>query len=274
MGVPRAWRHARRSTSASITSRLRATAPRKSCRPRRATLVARRDGLLMLHWPDADAAGHAHGWPSPAYLRAARGIDHWLGELDALTNASRDPDTLLVVLADHGGGGTERRDHDTRPSVESDRFQSSWPVVPCSARDAAARFIADRRPANDPPRARCRDSGVVLGTGTPRSVRSPASPNAPGAQSHDPCRGELNDRRPPGPSRGGTRRGTPRDDCSLSPDASGAQDGVLVGGHALGWRSVSRCSLRWRHSGWMVPWGTARAARRCSWSRRTCSFSS
>ena len=77
------------------------------------TLVRRPDGLQMLHWPDADAAGHAHGWPSPAYLRAARAMDHWLGELDELTNASRDPDTLLVVLADHGGGGTERRDHDT-----------------------------------------------------------------------------------------------------------------------------------------------------------------
>ena len=76
-------------------------------------LVMRREGLLMLHWPDADAAGHEHGWPSPAYLRAARAIDHWLGELDTLTNASRDPDTLLVVLADHGGGGTTRRDHDT-----------------------------------------------------------------------------------------------------------------------------------------------------------------
>jgi arylsulfatase A-like enzyme len=77
------------------------------------TLVRHREGLQMLHWPDADAAGHAHGWPSPAYLRAARGLDHWLGELDELTNASRDPDTLLIVLADHGGGGTERRDHDS-----------------------------------------------------------------------------------------------------------------------------------------------------------------
>ena len=76
-------------------------------------LVTRRDGLQMLHWPDADAAGHAHGWPSPAYLRAARGLDHWLGELDELTNASSDPETVLVVLADHGGGRTERRDHDT-----------------------------------------------------------------------------------------------------------------------------------------------------------------
>jgi arylsulfatase A-like enzyme len=79
----------------------------------RAALSGPCEGLLMLHWPDADRAGHDYGWPSPAYLRAARGIDHWLGELDRIASASRDDDTLLIVLADHGGGGTRRRDHDS-----------------------------------------------------------------------------------------------------------------------------------------------------------------
>ena len=77
------------------------------------TALRRCNGLLVMHWPDADEAGHAHGWPSPAYLRAARRIDRCLGELDALTNASNDPETLLIVVADHGGGGTTRRDHDS-----------------------------------------------------------------------------------------------------------------------------------------------------------------
>ena len=75
--------------------------------------LRRREGLLVMHWPDADVAGHAHGWPSPAYLRAARNIDRCLGELDALTSASSDPETVLIVVADHGGGGTTRRDHDS-----------------------------------------------------------------------------------------------------------------------------------------------------------------
>ncbi len=78
-----------------------------------ADLAAQREGLLMLHWPDADRAGHEYGWPSPAYLRAARGIDHWLGELDRIAQATGDDGTLLIVLADHGGGGTTRRDHDS-----------------------------------------------------------------------------------------------------------------------------------------------------------------
>ena len=75
-------------------------------------LLARRDGLLVMHWPDGDRAGHDHGWPSPAYLRAARWMDRCLAELDDLTGASTDPETLLIVMADHGGGGATRRDHD------------------------------------------------------------------------------------------------------------------------------------------------------------------
>jgi arylsulfatase A-like enzyme len=76
-------------------------------------LMTRKDGLIVMHWPDGDRAGHEHGWPSPAYLRAARWMDQCLAELDDVTNASTDPDTLLVVMADHGGGGTTRRDHDS-----------------------------------------------------------------------------------------------------------------------------------------------------------------
>lgn len=75
-------------------------------------LLARRDGLLVMHWPDGDRAGHDHGWPSPAYLRAARWMDRCLAELDDITGASSDPETLLIVMADHGGGGATRRDHD------------------------------------------------------------------------------------------------------------------------------------------------------------------
>ncbi len=33
--------------------------------------------------------------------------------LDLVSGASTDPRTLLVVLADHGGGGTDFRDHDS-----------------------------------------------------------------------------------------------------------------------------------------------------------------
>ena len=75
------------------------------------TLSRERSGLFLLHWPDADRAGHADGWTSRAYAVAVRRMDEALGKLDDATAASADRDTLLVLMADHGGGGTLFRDH-------------------------------------------------------------------------------------------------------------------------------------------------------------------
>lgn len=79
----------------------------------RGSLLHQHRGLFVFHWPDADRAGHADGFPSASYARAARTLDHTVEQLDELTGASADPDTLLVLLADHGGGGARRRDHDS-----------------------------------------------------------------------------------------------------------------------------------------------------------------
>ena len=79
----------------------------------RDTLMHQRRGLFVFHWPDGDRAGHAHGWTSRPYGRAIRQLDEALGVLDALTGASGDPDTLLIAMADHGGGGKEFRNHDS-----------------------------------------------------------------------------------------------------------------------------------------------------------------
>ncbi|MEO8267530.1 MAG: TauD/TfdA family dioxygenase [Ilumatobacteraceae bacterium] len=66
-------------------------------------------GLLECHKPDVsfvhligpDLAGHASGWDSDAYLRAASEADGRLGRLlDAL-----EPGTAVVVTTDHGGDG-------------------------------------------------------------------------------------------------------------------------------------------------------------------------
>ena len=35
------------------------------------SLTRQRRGLIFLHWPDADRAGHKHGWSSDAYAAAA-----------------------------------------------------------------------------------------------------------------------------------------------------------------------------------------------------------
>ena len=79
----------------------------------RATLTAPARGLVLLHWPDADLAGHEHGWMSTRYADAARDLDHNLGELLATVRLDRHPTTMLVVVADHGGGGARPREHDS-----------------------------------------------------------------------------------------------------------------------------------------------------------------
>jgi arylsulfatase A-like enzyme len=76
-------------------------------------LTSQRSGLLLFHWPDADRAGHAHGWMSPAYGEAARAMDAALGRLVDFTGLEHDPSTVLIALADHGGGGTKSNDHNS-----------------------------------------------------------------------------------------------------------------------------------------------------------------
>ncbi|MFI5312423.1 MAG: alkaline phosphatase family protein [Gemmatimonadales bacterium] len=78
----------------------------------RERLLRQREGLIVLHWPDADLAGHDHGWMSPQYGAGARQLDFALGVLLQLVDVS-DPGTLLVAVADHGGGGRWLRDHDS-----------------------------------------------------------------------------------------------------------------------------------------------------------------
>jgi membrane-anchored protein YejM (alkaline phosphatase superfamily) len=72
-------------------------------------LADQRRGLIFLHWPDADREGHDHGWMSREYAEAARALDRALAEL--LRMLDGDPETLIIALADHGGGGVDPKDH-------------------------------------------------------------------------------------------------------------------------------------------------------------------
>ncbi len=76
------------------------------------SLRDQRSGLICLHWPDADRVGHAEGWMSSAYEAAARRLDDTLGRLCELVDLT-DPSTLLIALADHGGGGTDPLHHES-----------------------------------------------------------------------------------------------------------------------------------------------------------------
>lgn len=74
-------------------------------------LARQRTGLVILHLPDADRAGHAHGWMSPEYALAARRLDTAAGALSEMA-LDRD-DTLFMVVADHGGGGLVANNHES-----------------------------------------------------------------------------------------------------------------------------------------------------------------
>jgi bisphosphoglycerate-independent phosphoglycerate mutase (AlkP superfamily) len=78
----------------------------------RPQLASQTRGLIVFHWPDADRAGHEHGWMSPQYGEAAVALDTALGQLMRAVDLT-DPSTMLVALADHGGGGRQLRHHDS-----------------------------------------------------------------------------------------------------------------------------------------------------------------
>ena len=76
----------------------------------------RSSGVLFIYLNDADIAGHAHGWMSPQYHEAAAELDVAIGALSALAD-----DSLMIVLADHGGGGVSEHDH-AEPHPVNDRI--------------------------------------------------------------------------------------------------------------------------------------------------------
>jgi len=64
-------------------------------------------GLVFVYLSDCNRAGHASGWMSPEYLEAVREVDAAIGVVVRAAAGAH-----LMVLADHGGGGVEPRDHD------------------------------------------------------------------------------------------------------------------------------------------------------------------
>ncbi len=69
-------------------------------------------GVVLLHLPDADRAGHEFGWMSPEYALAAGRMDNALARLLRVIDLT-DPAELVIVCADHGGGGARRTAHDS-----------------------------------------------------------------------------------------------------------------------------------------------------------------
>lgn len=129
----------------------------------RPTLERGRPGFTFLHFPDADAAGHAHGWMSAPYGAAARRLDDTLGRLADLLTLDRG-DTVLIACADHGGGGVEPTHH--RSAHPLDR---TIPIVLAGAGVQPGR-LADRAGWMDLPPT------VAWLVGAPRPAAWPGRP--------------------------------------------------------------------------------------------------
>lgn len=68
-------------------------------------------GLTVIHLADADQAGESHGWMTKEYGEACRRLDEAVALLTTITAFNSDPETLVIALADHGGGGVTLNDH-------------------------------------------------------------------------------------------------------------------------------------------------------------------
>jgi len=63
--------------------------------------------LFLIHFAEADTAGHADGWMSKPYLKAVADIDRAIGALiKGFKELGLYERTTFVVSADHGGHGT------------------------------------------------------------------------------------------------------------------------------------------------------------------------
>jgi arylsulfatase A-like enzyme len=93
--------------------------------------ASQRSGLMFVYLNDCDRAGHRDGWMSPAYHDAAAELD---GAIEVLSVLAAD--SLLIVLADHGGGGVRPHDHD-EPHPMNDRI----PLVLAGPRVARRRRL-------------------------------------------------------------------------------------------------------------------------------------
>lgn len=64
-------------------------------------------GLMLVHFPSGDLAGHDHGWMSRQQLEAYANDDQSFGYiLKTLKDLSMIQNTLIIVTSDHGGHDT------------------------------------------------------------------------------------------------------------------------------------------------------------------------
>ena len=68
-------------------------------------LWRRRPGLLFVHIPDPDVAGHVFGWMSAPYRMAVRRADGAVERVVRAAERAFGDDVVVIVTSDHGGLG-------------------------------------------------------------------------------------------------------------------------------------------------------------------------
>jgi arylsulfatase A-like enzyme len=113
-------------------------------------------GLMVIHCADADQAGESHGWMTKEYGDACRRLDSGMGLLKKLTSFNTDPHTLVIALADHGGGGVTVNDH-------SEEHPLNWTIPLIISGGSVARMTLERAHLLDVPAT----AAWALGVGAP-----------------------------------------------------------------------------------------------------------
>ncbi len=95
----RSWPNSFTDAAIDLDNRRLATKARRD-------LVSSPDTFTFVHFSDADVAGHASGWMSPAYLDAVRRLDRYVGAVvRGVRKGGIAGETAVIVVADHGGHG-------------------------------------------------------------------------------------------------------------------------------------------------------------------------
>jgi len=72
-----------------------------------AAIRQHRPGVMLVHLGGGDYVGHVSGWGSDEQFEALHKADACVAEVfAAIHDAGMDDDTLTIITADHGGGGT------------------------------------------------------------------------------------------------------------------------------------------------------------------------
>lgn len=68
--------------------------------------------VLFVQFDDIDDKGHTYGYRSKEYYDEIKLKDDYFGQIiDAIKNAGMFDESLIIVTADHGGGGTDSKSH-------------------------------------------------------------------------------------------------------------------------------------------------------------------